>query len=92
MSCDHDESVPLLDEPLIEEQRGIRREVQVGRRSGVLMEPDRDKPWDYCGPGMSRRIHLYGTVLYDDLVGKYRMWYMRRSLLNGARLDSYRWR
>ena len=42
------------------------------------MEPDADKPWEYCGPGMSRRIHLYGTVLYDELVGKYRMWYFGR--------------
>ena len=34
------ESVLLLDNALIEQQRGIRREVQVGRKSGVLMEPD----------------------------------------------------
>ena len=54
-----DESVLLLDETLLEQQRGIRREVQIGRKSGVLMEPDRDQPWEYCGPGMSRRIHLY---------------------------------
>ena len=27
---------------------------------------------------MSKRIHLYGTALYDDLVGKYRMWYFGR--------------
>ena len=63
MSADdyRDESVLLLDDALIEQQRGIRREVQAGRKSGVLMEPDRDKPWEYCGPGMTRRIHLYGT-------------------------------
>ena len=72
------ESVLLLDDTLIEEQRGIHREVQTGRKSGVLMAPDRDKPWEYSGPGMTRRIHLYGTVLYDDLAGKYRMWYMGR--------------
>ena len=39
-----DESVLLLDETLLEQQRGIRREVQIGRKSGVLMEPDRDQP------------------------------------------------
>ena len=78
--------VLLLDEALIREQRGIRREVQVGSKSPVLVAPDPDKPWEYCGAGMTRRIHLYGTVLYDELLGKYRMWYMGRS-----RLYSYRW-
>ena len=68
----------LLDDTLIEQQHGIRREVQIGRKSGVLMAPDRDKPWEHCGPGMTKRIHLYGTVLYDDLAGRYRMWYMGR--------------
>ena len=68
----------LLDEALLREQRGIRREVQVGSKSPVLVAPDRDRPWEYCGAGMTRRIHLYGTVLYDDLMGKYRMWYMGR--------------
>ena len=70
--------VLLLDEALIQEQRGIRREVQVGSKSPVLVAPDRDRPWEYCGAGMSKRIHLYGTVLYDELIGKYRMWYMGR--------------
>ena len=27
---------------------------------------------------MSKRIHLFGTALYDELVGKYRMWYFGR--------------
>ena len=70
--------VLLLDETLIQEQHGIRREVQVGSKSPLLVAPDRDQPWEYCGAGMSKRIHLYGTVLYDDLMGKYRMWYMGR--------------
>ena len=72
------ESVLLLDETLIEEENGIRREVQPGKTIPFVMEPDGDKPWEYCGPGMSKRIHLYGTTLYDDLVGKYRMWYFGR--------------
>ena len=42
------------------------------------MEPDEDKLWEYCGLGMSKRIRLYGTTLYDDLVGKYRMCYFGR--------------
>ncbi len=72
------ESVLLLDETLIEEESGITREVQAGRKIPFVMEPDEDKPWEYCGPGMSKRIHLYGTTLYDDLAGKYRMWYFGR--------------
>jgi len=73
-----DESVLLLDETLIEEESGIKREVQPGKTIPFIMEPDLDKPWEYCGPGMSKRIHLYGTTLYDDLTGKYRMWYFGR--------------
>ena len=73
-----DESVLLLDEALIEEENGITRAVQAGRKQPFVMEPDEDKPWEYCGPGMSKRIHLYGTTLYDDLAGKYRMWYFGR--------------
>ena len=72
------ETVLLLDETLIEEEEGIRREVQPCEKLPFVMEPDEDRPWEYCGPGMSKRIHLYGTVLYDELVGKYRMWYFGR--------------
>jgi len=72
------ETVLLLDEILIEAQNGIERQVKPGEKIPFVMEPDEDKPWEYGGPGMSRRIHLYGTVLFDDLVGKYRMWYFCR--------------
>ena len=73
-----DESVLLLDETVIEEEHGIRREVQVGRKSQVLLEGDEENYWESGGPGLSNRLHLYGTVLYDDLMGKYRMWYFCR--------------
>ena len=72
------ESVLLLDEALIQEEDGITRAVQPGTKLPFVMEPDEDKPWEWCGPGMSKRIHLYGTALYDDLAGKYRMWYFGR--------------
>ena len=72
------ESVLLLDESVIESERGIDRNVQVGEKIPFVVEPDADKPWEHGGPGMSRRVHLYGTVLYDDLVGKFRMWYFCR--------------
>jgi hypothetical protein len=73
-----DESILLLDEALTEQESGMQRTVQQGEKSPFLVEPDRDKPWEYCGDGLSKRIHVYGTVLYDDLQGKYRMWYMQR--------------
>ena len=72
------ESVLLLDETLIQEEDGIARAVQPGTKLPFVMEPDEDKTWEWCGPGMSKRIHLYGTALYDDLAGKYRMWYFGR--------------
>ena len=52
------EAMLLLDETLIDAESGIQREVQPGVKSDILMEPDEDKPWEYCGPGMSKRIHL----------------------------------
>ena len=68
------ESVLLLDESLIESEKGVRRRVIPGKKIPFVMEPDEDKPWEFCGPGMTRTIHLYGTTLYDQAFGKYRMW------------------
>ena len=68
----------LLDETLIERECGIERVVQPGEKMPFVMEPDLDKPWEFSGPGNSKRIYLYGTVLYDELMGKYRMWYFCR--------------
>ncbi len=72
------ESALLLDETLIEREHGIERAVQPGEKMPFVMEPDLDKPWEFSGPGKSKRIYLYGTVLYDELMGKYRMWYFCR--------------
>ena len=72
------ESVLLLDEKLIEQASGINWQVQPGKKRSFVMEPDRGKPWEYCGPGMTKLVHLYGTTLYDELTAKYRMWYMGR--------------
>ena len=73
-----DEPILLLDEAVIEQEHGVRREVQVGRKSPVLLEGDDENHWESGGPGLSNRLHLYGTVLHDDLIGKYRMWYFCR--------------
>ena len=72
------ETMLLLDESLIQSETGLRRVVHPGEKAPFVLEPDEDKPWERCGPGMSRRVQLYGTTLYDDLVGKYRMWYFAR--------------
>lgn len=71
-------SLLLVDESLLEEENNIERIPQPGKKIPYVMEPDVTKPWEYCGPGMSKRIHLYGTVLYDHLMKKYRMWYFGR--------------
>ena len=75
---DSDRSLLLLDEALIEAEHGIQRIVIPGMKSAPLVSPDPQRPWEYCGDGLSKRIHVYGTVMYDQLVGKYRMWYMTR--------------
>ena len=72
------ESVLLLDEALIDAESGVEREVQPGKKNDFVMEPDRDKSWEYGGAGMSKCVCIYGTTLYDDLTGKYRMWYAGR--------------
>ena len=68
------ESVLLLGEALIEHEDGISREVIPGAKVPFVMEPDEGRPWEYCGPSMGKRIYLHGTVFFDELVGKYRMW------------------
>ena len=72
------EGMLLLDEALIDDESGIEREIQPGKKSAFVMEPDRDKSWEYGGAGMSKCVCIYGTTLYDDLMGKYRMWYAGR--------------
>jgi hypothetical protein len=39
-----------------------------------VREPDADKPWETCAPGLASQVFLYGTILFDHLLGKYRMW------------------
>ena len=65
-----DESILLLDEALIERQDDIKRVVLPGKKIPFVMEPDKGKPWEVCGPGLGNQVYLYGTVLFDDLVGK----------------------
>ena len=73
-----DESVLLLDDSLIESDQAINRRVVPGEKIPYVLEPEEDKPWEVCGPGLGNQVFLYGTVLFDDLIEKYRMWYMCR--------------
>ena len=75
----------LLDKALVKAKDGVEREVQPGEKVPFVLEPDADKPWEYRGSGLSRRIYLYGTVLHDW--GKFRTWYFCRM---GATLALYR--
>ena len=69
----------FVDDALIASKRGVTRTLHPGvKRAAPVLVPDADKPWEHGGDDQSRRVHLYGTVMYDDAVGTYRMWYMCR--------------
>ena len=65
----------FVDDELIESKEGVVRRVEpaMTRREPVLLP---ELPWEYSGD--SRRIYLYGTVLYDPIRQDYRMWYLGR--------------
>ncbi len=83
------ESVLLIDGALIEEEDGIVREVQPGIKIPFLMEPDKDKPWEYCGPGMSsdrlRWQVKWNSVDFSKIKGAVKL----RVFLNSARIYSF---
>ena len=69
----------FVDDTLIASKRGVIRTVHPGvKHETPVLCPDPDKPWEHGGDDQSRRVHLYGTTMYDASVGKYRMWYMCR--------------
>ena len=69
----------FVDDILIASKHGVTRTLHQGVKHDVpVLEPDPDNPWEHGGPDQSRRVHLYGTTLYDAAYGKYRMWYMCR--------------
>lgn len=68
----------LYDE-LISLKRGVKRTIHPCVKHDVaVLEPNPENPWEHGGPDQSRRVHLYGTVMFDEAYGKYRMWYMCR--------------
>ena len=69
----------FVDDTLILSKHGVTRTLHPGRKHNTpVLYPDPGKPWEHGGEGQSKRIHLYGTTMYDSAVGKYRMWYMCR--------------
>jgi hypothetical protein len=71
--------VLFVDDALIASKRGVTRTVHPGRKHDTpVLRPNPDKPWEHGGEDQSKRVHLYGTTMYDESVGVYRMWYMCR--------------
>ena len=69
----------FIDDALIMSRRGVTRTLHPGiKHETPVLYPEKDKPWEHGGEDQSKRIHLYGTTMYDKAVGKYRMWYMCR--------------
>ena len=69
----------FIDDALIASKHGVKCTLHQGIKHSVpVLEPDPNYPWEHGGPDQSRRVHLYGTTMYDAAYGKYRMWYMCR--------------
>ncbi len=69
----------FVDDVLIKSKRGVTRTIHAGiKHETPVLYPDPDKPWEHGGEAQSKRVHLYGTTMYDRAMGKYRMWYMCR--------------
>lgn len=69
----------FIDDVLIASKRGVTRTLHPSVKHSIpVLEPDPNNPWEHGGSDQSRRVHLYGTTMYDAAFGKYRMWYMCR--------------
>lgn len=68
----------FLDDHLIAAQDNVRRELEKPRKhpAGPLIV--RDQPWE------KRFIELYGSVVYDARLGKFRCWYLATEYNNGV--------
>jgi hypothetical protein len=64
----------FIDDALIAFKHGVKCTLHQGIKHNVpVLEPDPNYPWEHGGPDQSRRVHLYGTTMYDAAYGKYRM-------------------
>jgi len=69
----------FFDDTLIMSKQGVTRTIHPGKKHETpVLYPDPNKPWEHGGNDQSKRIHLYGTTMYDSEIDKYRMWYMCR--------------
>lgn len=81
------ETVPLrlsahpqlfLDDHLIARRDNLRRVLQRPARHAANPLIVQDQPWE------KRSIALYGTVLFDEMAGKYRCWYLATETDSGV--------
>ena len=68
----------FLDDFLIARMENLRREIRRPKRHPANPLIVQDQPWE------QRLIKIYGTVLYDARVGKYRCWYLASERDNGT--------
>ncbi len=78
-TLDNNNTELFIDDTVIASKRGVRRTLHPAvKHETSVLKPEPNNPWEHGGPDQSRRVHLYGTTMYDAAFGKYRMWYMCR--------------
>ena len=67
----------FIDDMCIQEMHGVKRVLHPATK---LTQPvlNSDKPWEQVRENQCSRVYLYGTVMFDEEIDKYRMWYMGR--------------
>jgi hypothetical protein len=71
----------FVDDALIHRRHGIVRSVQPATKMDhPVMVPEHSWEFSYHpeDDGVGKRIYLYGTVFFDPLQARHRMWYMSR--------------
>ena len=67
----------FVDDLLIDTKRGVKRTLHLSTKlEKPVFTPERS--WEQGGANKSKRLNLYGTVVFDEQMDKYRMWYMCR--------------
>ena len=71
----------FVDDLLIHRREGVARRVQQATKMNKpVLAPEH--PWEFAyHPGeddVGKHIYIYGTVFFDPLQNRYRMWYMSR--------------
>ena len=71
------EPILFLDDFIIKNISGIDRKVQFAKkRPDPVLMPENE--WEMGLENGSRRVNLYGTTMFDKILGRFRMWYMCR--------------